>query len=251
VLHGGFGSGEQAERSYRWNAAADAHGFVVCYPDGLMRAWNAGTCCGEPMRRGIDDLGFLASLLDRLEADEGLDLSRLYAAGMSNGAMMAYRLAAQLRGRLAAIGPVAGTMTVPLTSESSPTSVCHIHGLNDHHVPFAGGVGRRAAGRDWRRPVSDVIAEWRALARCGPQRVWDDGPLRITTADGAAGVEVALVTLEGAGHQWPGGVGAPRVERLLGLDPPSPAVDATAMLWSFFAAHPRPAYGAGRDRPRP
>jgi poly(3-hydroxybutyrate) depolymerase len=32
----------------------------------------------------------------------------------------------------------------------------------------------------------------------------------------------------------------PRVEKALRLDPPR-AVDATEMLWSFFAAHPRPA----------
>jgi polyhydroxybutyrate depolymerase len=244
VLHGGFGSGEQAERAYGWNATAEANGFVVCYPDGLMRAWNAGTCCGEPMRRGFDDLGFLSALLDRLEADERVDPSRLYVAGMSNGAMMAYRLAAQLPGRLAAIGPVAGTMTVPLGPEAVAVSVCHMHGLADHHVPFDGGVGRQAVGHDWRRAVPEVIGDWRALARCGLERVWQDGPLRISTADGAGGIEVALVTVYGAGHQWPGGAAAPRVERLLGLDPPSRAVDATAMLWSFFASHPRSPYGA-------
>ena len=43
MLHGGFGSGEQAERSYHWDAEADNGHFLVAYPDGLNRAWNAGT----------------------------------------------------------------------------------------------------------------------------------------------------------------------------------------------------------------
>ncbi len=239
VLHGGFGSGEQAERTYRWNAKADTEGFLVCYPDGLMRAWNAGSCCGEPMRRQIDDVGFLAALLDRLEVDEGADPDRLFAAGMSNGAMMAYRLAVELSGRLAAIGPVAGTMTVPSSGRAQPVSVCHIHGQGDAHVPFAGGRGQRARATDWRRPVPEVIAEWRSIDGCGPVEVWEEGAVRIETARGSAGTEVALVVVAGVGHQWPGSVVHPRVQRALRLDPPSNALDATAMLWSFFAAHPR------------
>jgi len=242
VLHGGFGSGEQAERAYGWNATADAHDFVVCYPDGLMRAWNAGTCCGEPMRRGFDDVGFLAALIDQVQSSEAVDPGRIFVAGMSNGAMMAYRLAAELRGRLAAIGPVAGTMTVGLEPGTRPVSVCHIHGLADQHVPFGGGVGRRALGKDWRRPVETVIGEWRAAAGCGAPSVWRDGPVRIESAKSeSGGVEVALVTVAGAGHQWPGSVApAPRIQKALGLDAPSVAMDATAMLWSFFASHPAP-----------
>ncbi len=54
MLHGGFGTGEQAERSYHWDAEAEAGHFLVAYPDGINRAWNAGTCCGEPQRIDTD-----------------------------------------------------------------------------------------------------------------------------------------------------------------------------------------------------
>ena len=240
VLHGGFGSGEQAERAYHWNDQADAAGFVVCHPDGLMRAWNAGTCCGEPMRRGIDDVTYLAALLDRLGAEEAVDPDRVYVTGISNGAMMAYRLAAELPGRLAAIGPVAGTMCVRVPDERRALSICHVHGLEDHSVPFHGGRGSRALSQDWRRAVPEVIAEWRRVTRCGPAEVSDQGPVRIETATGTSGSEVALVTIRGAGHQWPGSAPPPaRVLRSLRMDPPSQAVDATTLLWAFFAAHPR------------
>jgi polyhydroxybutyrate depolymerase len=153
--------------------------------------------------------------------------------------MMAYRLAAQLPGRLAAIGPVAGTMACE-APQASPVSVCHIHGLADFHVPFAGGRGGRSLAKDWRRPVPEVIAEWRSVDGCGPGRVWQNNPVRIDAATGIDGTEVALVTVAGAGHQWPGSLASPgRVMRVLQLDPPSTAIDATAMLWSFFEAHPR------------
>jgi polyhydroxybutyrate depolymerase len=47
MMHGGFGSAQQAERAYGWNELADSAKFVVAYPDGVGRAWNVnGVCCG-------------------------------------------------------------------------------------------------------------------------------------------------------------------------------------------------------------
>lgn len=46
---------------------------------------------------------------------------------------------------------------------------------------------------------------------------------------------VQLITISDGGHAWPGG------ERMSDvLDAPSTALDATATIWAFFAAHPRP-----------
>ncbi|POY06589.1 polyhydroxybutyrate depolymerase, partial [Mycobacterium kansasii] len=61
MLHGGFGSARQAERSYDWDELADSEKFVVAYPDGLNRAWNAngGGCCGRSAREGVDDVAFV------------------------------------------------------------------------------------------------------------------------------------------------------------------------------------------------
>ena len=59
VLHGGFGTAAQARLAYGWDAKADAERFVVAYPNGLDKAWNAGTCCGRPQRDGADDVKFL------------------------------------------------------------------------------------------------------------------------------------------------------------------------------------------------
>jgi polyhydroxybutyrate depolymerase len=240
VLHGGFGGSAQAEMSYGWDQQADSAGFVVAYPDGVSRAWNAGTCCGPPQRFAVDDVAFLDAMTQQLITDEVIDRRRVFFTGMSNGAMMAYRMACERPGLAAAIGPVAGTMTVPC-DVAAPTSVFHIHGLADQNVPYAGGTGTKSFAHDIRPSVPSVIERWRAVDGCAPgAAVTTAAP--VTTSDWSgcvAGTAVRLVTVDGAGHQWPGGQPEnPVAAAVLGLDPPSSAMDATAALWAFFAAHP-------------
>src|ERR1700731_1306959 len=70
------------------DSEADAGHFLVAYPDGLMRAWNAGSCCGEPQRTNADDVAFITAMVGAIEQDMPIDRARIYATGMSNGAMM-------------------------------------------------------------------------------------------------------------------------------------------------------------------
>src|ERR1700744_6340562 len=92
MLHGGFGTDAQAERSYGWDELADSSKFVVAYPDGLKRAWNVngGGCCGRPAKQGIDDVGFITAAVADIKRNVGIDASRVYAAVMSNGGMLSY-----------------------------------------------------------------------------------------------------------------------------------------------------------------
>jgi polyhydroxybutyrate depolymerase len=107
MLHGGFGNGAQAERAYHWDAEADSGHFLVAYPDGLNRAWNAGSCCGNPQRTNVDDVAFITAMVSAIEQQTSIDSGRIYVTGMSNGAMMALRLGCQTD-MFAAIAPVAG-----------------------------------------------------------------------------------------------------------------------------------------------
>ena len=238
MLHGGFGSASQAEEAYGWNDAADRYGFVVAYPDGVGRAWAVGDgCCGEPGRTGVDDVGFVTAVVSNLSGRLPMDPKRLYVTGMSNGAMMAYRLACATD-VFAAMAPVAGTLL-----GSCPTphrlSVLHIHGLADGNVPFDGSPGN-GPGRIDGPPVPSTVDIWRTADACMPAAVTTSGVVTTSTAACAGGRAVVLVTVTGAGHQWPGGTGRNVVQRALGLDPPSDALDATDTIWRFFAAHPAP-----------
>ena len=237
VLHGGFGSGTQAERSYRWDAQADRDRFLVVYPDGLNRAWNAGGgCCGTPARAGTDDTGFITLLIATIEQETPVDRARIYATGISNGGIMTYRLACDTR-IFAAIGPVAATQLGPCPAPA-PVSVIHIHGTADRNIPYHGGPGD-GAGHINGPAVPALNATWRGIDHCAAPSVTTAGAVTTSIASCPGGRTVELITVAGAGHQWPGSVPKPFVQRLLHLDPQSTAVAATSVIWRFFAAHHR------------
>jgi polyhydroxybutyrate depolymerase len=216
VLHGGFGSAEQAERSYGWDQLADSAKFVAVYPDGMRRAWNVngGGCCGKPAREHIDDVAFISAVVADVAKHIGTDPARVYATGMSNGGIMSYTLACDTT-LFAAIGPVAGTQLDQCTSPH-PVSVMAVHGTADPNIPYGGGRGRGLAHIDG-PAVPELNALWRKVDQCGPATETTDGQVTTSTAECADGRGVALVTVADGGHQWPG--------------------FATAKLWAFFAAH--------------
>jgi polyhydroxybutyrate depolymerase len=237
MLHGGFGSASQAEKSYQWNSEADAGHFLVAYPDGLNRAWNTGGgCCGIPARTGVDDTGFITAMVSAIEHSAGVDASRVYAAGISNGGIMAYTLACDTD-VFAAIGPDSATELAPCR-DPAPVSVIAIHGTADKNIPYNGGEGDGIAEIDG-PSVPAVNAAWRQADDCGQPAVTTAGTVTTSAASCPGGRAVELVTIAGAGHQWPGAAPDPVAQRLLGTDPPSTALDATAVIWQFFAAHPR------------
>jgi len=236
MLHGGFGSAKQAEEAYGWDARADAAGFVVAYPDGVDRAWNVGGgCCGSPGRTGVDDVAFISRVVADVEGVLPIDPARVYATGISNGGLLAYRLACDTR-LFAAIGPDSATLLGPCPNPA-PVSVVHIHGTADRNIRYDGGPGDGVAKIDG-PAVPDVLASWRQVDGCAAPVVTVAAPLTTSVATCPAGRTVELVTIDGAGHQWPGAASRPAVERLLGLDPPSDALNATDTIWRFFATHP-------------
>jgi polyhydroxybutyrate depolymerase len=218
MLHGGFGNGAQAERSYGWDGLADSSKVIVAYPDGLNRAWNVngGGCCGRPAREGIDDVGFITATVADIGKNLSIDASRVYATGMSNGAIMSYTLACRTD-IFAAIGPVAGTQLNQCRSPH-PASVMHIHGTADRLVRYGGGPGRGVALING-PSAADLDALWRNVDHCGAPAITTNGTVTTSTAGCAANRSVVLITVEGGGHRWPG--------------------FATEKLWQFFAAHPR------------
>lgn len=243
ALHGARSAGIELEAESGLDREADRLGWIVVYPDGVGQEWDTYACCAQP---GVDDVGFLRALIDRVAGANGVDPDRVYVAGHSRGAMMAYRLGCELGDRLAAIAPVAGNMADP--SGSVRAVACHpdralsvlaVNGAGDPEIPIAGGPSHVLREGITYAPLDAVIGRWRELDGCA-------GPA-VTSASAAAasrtwacrgGSEVRSVVVAGGGHAWPG---APLV------NPPwSPAAtyDAGAAIMAFFAAHPRAAAGA-------
>jgi len=241
VFHGGGGSADSVRRQSRMSVKGDAEGFIAVYPQGSggiagkLRTWNAGTCCGQAMQQRIDEIAFVAALLDDLQATVAIDRARVYATGISNGAMMAYEVACALADRIAAIAVVAGEMTaLERCRPSRPVPVLVIHGSDDRNLPVDGGVGAKAFAVHDVRSVAAAVEFWRRHDGCADSaRSEVAGTVRRTRyASCSGGSEVELVMIEGGGHSWPGG---DRLARF--LDPPSQALDATAEIWRFFARH--------------
>lgn len=241
AFHDVLGTADLFVRQSRWDQLADREGFLVVYPDGTGRSikmltFNAGTCCGCAARAGVDDVGFVAALLDAMPARYAVDRRRVYATGLGNGAMLCYRLACELPERFAAVGPVGGGMTVEGPRPGRPVPLAHFHGLEDRFAPIDGGVGPVPLQTEYHRPIADVIAWWVGVNRCeaapaGVDRRKDYVLKRYAPASGRAGAPVLLYTVPGAGHNWPGGVDATEHK---GTGPFVRSVDATALLWEFF-----------------
>lgn len=243
-LHPGFGNARQAASDYHWNEVADAEKAVIAYPDGVGSTWNAGGCCGSAQRRDVDDVAFVTALVEQVRGNIGIDRDRIYAAGFSNGGFMTERLACDI-GLFAAVAEVAGTRVAESCAPAAATapSVLYVHGLQDTNVRWDGEPGSGRAAVDG-APREDSLAHWRTvLGGCSaPSRVVQQvGSTEVVRRTWACDADraVAALTLSDAGHQYPGAVRRPLVERRFSLPPPSTAIDATAEIWDFFAAHPR------------
>ena len=96
VFHSAMMNGAMMARFCGLSEKADRSGFVVVYANGtgstpVFLFWDAGGVRG----RVSDDVGYAAKLLDDLSTVVNVDPKRVFATGMSNGAMMCYRLAAE------------------------------------------------------------------------------------------------------------------------------------------------------------
>jgi polyhydroxybutyrate depolymerase len=244
VLHGALGSAQQAEDSYGWDQQADTGHFVVAYPDGYHRTWAASTgCCGPAAAQHVDDTAFITAVVHQITASLPIDPDRVYATGISNGGAMDYRLACDT-GIFAAIGPDSTNLLGDCPAPD-PISVIHIHGLADETFPFNGGKGKRDNGGTGAHPadtsgvpIPQMISSWETLDQCAAAVSHPSGAVTTSIASCPQGRSVELITIAGAGHQWPGHPG-PKGPVSSQLDPPFMGLDATQTIWDFFQAHPK------------
>lgn len=239
ALHGGGGSMHNMarDRLYGLVSQSEQSGWVVVFPNGDSRlagrlaTWNAGICCGLARDRGSDDVGFLRAVVAEVQRRVDIDSRRVFATGMSNGGMMSYRLACEASDLFRAIASVAGTDGAEPCQPGRPVPVFHIHAKDDDRVLFAGGSGSASDTHADFVSVPATVDKWARLDRCtGPaQTVLDRPGVRCEVRTGCRdGVEVRVCVTDTGGHSWPGG------RKALG-GKGSPALDATAEIWSFFA----------------
>ncbi len=239
AMHGGLGSGPQLETQSQLSVKADDAKFIVVYPDGVkspigIRTWNAGECCGYAADNNIDDVGFIISLVDSLINKYSIDRDRVYATGMSNGGFMSYRLACEKPDVLAAIAPVASSMSANCQPNKWVPTI-HFHSYNDNNVPFAGGRGDGLSNH-YNPPLDSVMTIWADGSNC---LVYSDTIRQSTDYDHFAWnhcdcyAEYELYITHDGGHSWPGG------KKTAVGDPTSTAISANELMWTFFQKHPK------------
>jgi polyhydroxybutyrate depolymerase len=244
VWHGGGGFPGAMRKQSGMDAVSDRHGFLVVYPAGTgtrkerLLTFNAGACCDYAVKENIDDVGFTVALLQDLGSIYSIDPARVYSTGLSNGALMSYRLACELSDRIAAIAPVAGTLGIDRCAPRRAVSVMEFHGLADNNLPFAGGVGSRSVSRVNFRPVTDTIQTFVCLNSCPetPKALKKGASVAQIYGPCRDGSEVVLWTIEGAGHTWPGGETTLLEKPIVG--PVSRDISASEEMWEFFQRHP-------------
>jgi polyhydroxybutyrate depolymerase len=218
---------------------SEATGTIVVFPNGYSRrdngrlaTWNAGQCCGPAHEANVDDVGFIRAMLIEVRKKLNVDGDRIFATGMSNGGLMAYRLACEMSDVFRAIAPVAGTDNTLECTPSRPVSVLHIHAKNDSHVLFEGGAGPdafKSAVNEF-TSVPATISKWTKINGCAspPKRTQEvKGAYceRYEPCESASLVELCVT--ESGGHSWPGG------QKRRG-ETPSKAISATDTMWEFF-----------------
>lgn len=263
-LHG-YGSNNLEQDFYaNFRGIADTARFIVVLPNGTFdnqgkRYWNT---FANPT--SVNDLGFIADLIDTLSTQLNVDRNRVYSTGMSNGGFMSYDLACSLSSRIAAIASVTGTMTNARLDNCFPTRpvpVMQVHGTADNVVAYNGSSALDFAS------IPKVVDFWIGHNHCSttasvytiPNTVVNDG----CTAEhyiyggGNQGSEVQLFKIQDGGHTWPGAainVGVTNQDfnasleiwRFLSRFSLSPSTPVTETGQNEIRLYPNPAIGANQ-----
>ena len=253
VFHGGGGYPAAVRYESGMDSVSDTKGFIAVYPAGTptnpnytdrLLIWNDGRPFQDGSYSSVDDVGFVAALLDDLSTWFRIKPKRVYASGFSNGAHFTYRLAKQLSNRIAAIVAVAGHRSADeiFSPPPIPMPVMQFSGKQDPYSLYYGGnppdtspVFDIIFNMPF-KPAEEVIQSWADFNECPSPTA------QVQTIGNAVstryrrckyGTEVVFWTLEDGGHAWPGGNLLPSEVRAeqgnINTD-----ISASILIWQFF-----------------
>ncbi|MDF1735943.1 MAG: PHB depolymerase family esterase [Minwuia sp.] len=252
VLHGGGGTAERIRRTTALHQVGARQGFVTVYPQGAANQWNdarnSPVVVAKQGGGGADDVGFLRALVAHLVSTGVTDPGRVHVVGLSNGGMMAFRLACEAADVFAAFVPVIASLPEPAEHDCRPARAVPMMVMNgtvDRLVPWDGGPVAAMFPGDRGRTLSTArtMAVFSALNGCSSEILDSVGgpgrdPVVTLNVHRHLGcrddVDLRLYAFVGMGHRWPGGGPLPAAyEDLLG---PAPrAFPVGAEIWSFLA----------------
>ena len=245
MLHGAGGTAEIAVSQTGFDRKGSEKGFMAVFPEGRARdpdrppefrrnpqTWNDGSGRGHVAKAAVDDVAFVAALIELLVSRGWVDPAAVFLTGFSNGGSLAFRVAVELRERVAGVAPVAGHCWIEPDPGPLPP-LLYLMGDEDPLNPMEGGtVSTPWGGEEVHPPPLQSFDRWRSAAGCADvPGVRREGPVAWHDATGC-GRAVRMGIIEGHGHVWPGG---PRLlpQRIVGRG--VTGLDAGELIWNFFA----------------
>lgn len=226
-LHGANGNGWRQMQSSYFRTIADREDFLLVMPQALLGTYNGESIYQWDAHElfSWDDVAFLNKLIDYMDSYYGVDLSRVYLSGMSNGGFMTFYAAEQMQDKLAAIAPIAGLMSSNVFNGYSinhPIPLCYMHGTADSIVKMNSGI-----------TLNQVINLWIDINGCdhaGTQEELpdinntDNATVTLFKYDGSdPNSEIRYYRINGGGHSVPG------------IEPGSTFdINAYEEIWKFF-----------------
>ncbi|MBL8784641.1 MAG: alpha/beta fold hydrolase [Deltaproteobacteria bacterium] len=211
LLHGYSATGAIQDLYLDFSPRAAASGFIAIVPEGTtnpsgLQFWNAspGWCC-DFLRSGVDDQGYLLSLIDEASRRFTIDPKRVYLVGHSNGGFMAHTMACNHADRIAAIVSIAGSLPLDAAdcAPSEPVSVLQVHGTFDAVIAYNGVLGQFPS-------AETVVSRWashdgcEALPQSDPTMDYDGAVFGAETHPlpypGCTHSAVALWRMDGSAH---------------------------------------------------
>ncbi len=240
VFHGHGGSGRSIANTSRFNELAEQLGFIVVYPNGIDHEWSFRSYS----QTRVNDVSFVAALINHLQQITNIDSGRVYATGFSKGGILSQVLACELPNKIAAFASVAGALPVrlkPICQPRTPISMLMINGTNDLSVHYNGDDDSQPGALI---SIPETVTFWRSHDKCPSKaqvrqlphpNASDRFKVKISRySNCSGGSEVLLATVVGGGHLWPGGASSDvtinKFNTKLGFN-------ATKTIWDFFQRH--------------
>ncbi len=244
AIHGGSGTPEGMINIANFKTIADRDKVVLVYPAGIQNNWNDGRPT-TPNQLGINDVNFFNQMCDYMITNNSVDVTKIYATGISNGGFMSSRLGCELSNRIAAIAVDAATIEAktiaPSCNPGRPVPAIYIHGTTDPLVPFTGGqmtAGGTAGGTILSH--FQAIDKWVGINGCNTIPTITDLPdiandgttiKQRVYSSGINGSEVVSYVVLNGGHTWPQGYQYLN-EAIIGKT--SQDMNACEVIWTFF-----------------
>ena len=237
VLHGASESPERTEQISGMSRKADKENFIAVYPRGTGRrdpssspTWNSSNCCGYALQHKVDDVSFIRALIEKLEVNYSVDTKRIFVTGISNGAMLAFRLAYELSDKVAAIAPIEGAYHSKCTSSTTPVSMIILRRARDRSIQLDPDKASLLTMTSLNDDLTErCMAFWVKQNKCSPvpEREQTGNISRDLYGDCKRGVEIEVCSIRQDHPLWSGSVSSKN------------SVLATDIIWSFFSQHPK------------